>query len=63
MGSYHLAVSDYLKRTWEPLILEWLDILSASMGIQEEIPVKNMEEILASLAVAAPPSRHSISAG
>jgi hypothetical protein len=30
---------------------KWLDILSASMSIQEEIPAKNMEEKLASLAV------------
>ena len=60
MSSYHLKVvyvgsmvSDPLKGAWVPLILSWLDILSAFMSIQEGIPLKNIEERLASLAVAA----------
>jgi hypothetical protein len=47
------VVSDHMKGAWAPLILEWLDKLSGSMSIQEKIPVKNIEERLASLAVAA----------
>jgi hypothetical protein len=46
-------VSDHLKGAWAPLILSWLDILSASMSIQDKIPMKNTEERLASLAVVA----------
>jgi hypothetical protein len=46
-------VSDHLKGAWTPLILSWPDILSASMSIQENIPVKNIEKRLASLAVVA----------
>ena len=60
MSSYHLKVvyvgsmvSDRLKRAWAPLILYWLDICSASMSIREKIPVKNIEERLASLAAVA----------
>jgi hypothetical protein len=29
-------VSDHLKWAWAPLILYWLDILSASMSIKEK---------------------------
>jgi hypothetical protein len=44
-------VYDHLKGAWAPLILKWLDILSASMNIQEKICMKNKEERLAILAV------------
>ena len=60
MSSYHLKavyvgsiVSDHLKGVWAPLTFGWLDILSASMSIQEKIPVKSIEEKLSSLAVVA----------
>jgi hypothetical protein len=46
-------VSDHLKGTWASLILYGLDVVSASMAKREKIPVKEIEEIRASLAVVA----------
>jgi hypothetical protein len=46
-------VSDHLKGAWAQLISSWLDILSAFMTVREDIPLNNVEEELASVAVVA----------
>jgi hypothetical protein len=53
VSSYHLngvCVGSHLKGPRAPLILEWMDILSASESIQKKIPVENIAERPGSLA-------------